>query len=140
MNTLKTLSTHEKEVVLNAVEKIIEKEGPIYVKPLYQILKRENNIDLFGENITDLLNGDPRFTLKGWSKELIDLVKKPEKEQRSITSVLMSLKDYIENTESYSWDDIEFLCNKLKKNGFTEKSITQEMKNVYKNEILSKLE
>jgi predicted ATPase with chaperone activity len=140
MNTLKTLSAHEKEVVLNAVEKIIEKEGPIYVRPLYQILKRENNIDLFGENITDLLNGDPRFTLKGWSKELIDLVKKPEKEQRSITSVLMSIKDYIENPDSYSWDDIEFLCNKLKKNGFTEKSITQEMKNVYKNEILSKLE
>ena len=140
MNTLKTLSAHEKEVVLNAVEKIIEREGPIYVRPLYQILKRENNIDLFGENITDLLNGDPRFTLKGWSKELIDLVKKPEKEQKSITSVLMSIKDYIENTDSYSWDDIEFLCNKLKKNGFTEKSITQEMKNVYKNEILSKLE
>ena len=140
MNTLKTLSAHEKEVVLNAVEKIIEREGPIYVRPLYQILKRENNIDLFGENITDLLNGDPRFTLKGWSKELIDLIKKPEKEQKSITSVLMSIKDYIENTDSYSWDDIEFLCNKLKKNGFTEKSITQEMKNVYKNEILSKLE
>jgi hypothetical protein len=52
----------------------------------------------------------------------------------------MSIKDYIENPDSYSWDDIEFLCNKLKKNGFTEKSITQEMKNVYKNEILSKLE
>ena len=140
MNNLKTLSAHEKEVVLNAVEKIIEKEGPIYVRPLYQILKRENDIDLFGENITDLLNGDPRFTLKGWSKELIDLVKKPEKEQRPITSVLMSLKDYFENTESYSWDDVEFLCNKLKKSGFTEKSITQEMMSVYKKEILSKLE
>jgi len=127
MNTLKKLSNHEKKEILNAVAEIIDREGPLYVRPLYEILKREYEIDLFGENIKDLLKGDPRFTMRGDYKELVTLVEKPEEERACITDILPSLRDYFENAEKYSMNDIEFLCSKLKKAKFTEKTVVQDM-------------
>jgi len=126
-NTLKKLSNHEKKEILNAVAEIIDREGPLYVRPLYEILKREYEIDLFGENIKDLLKGDPRFTMRGDYKELVTLVEKPEEERACITDILPSLRDYFENAEKYSMNDIEFLCSKLKKAKFTEKTVVQDM-------------
>ena len=131
MNTLKKLSAHERKIVLDAVAEIVNREGPIYVRPLYEILKREYEIDLFGENIKDLLKGDPRFTMRGDYKELVTLVEKPEEERACITDVLPSLKDYFENAEMYSMNDVDFLCSKLKKAQFTEESIIQEMIKAY---------
>lgn len=131
MNTLKKLSAHERKIVLDAVAEIVDREGPIYVRPLYEILKREYEIDLFGENIKDLLKGDPRFTMRGDYKELVTLVEKPEEERACITDVLPSLKDYFKNAETYSMNDIDFLCSKLKKAQFTEESIIQEMIKAY---------
>ena len=131
MNTLKKLSAHERKIVLDAVAEIVNREGPIYVRPLYEILKREYEIDLFGENIKDLLKGDPRLTMRGDYKELVTLVEKPEEERACITDVLPSLKDYFENAEMYSMNDVDFLCSKLKKAQFTEESIIQEMIKAY---------
>jgi ketol-acid reductoisomerase len=135
MNTLKKLSAHERKIVLDAVAEIVDREGPIYVRPLYEILKREYEIDLFGENIKDLLKGDPRFTMRGDYKELVTLVEKPEEERISVMHVLPSLRDYFKNAGTYSMNDIDFLCSKLKKVQFTEKTVIQEMIEAY-NEIV----
>jgi tRNA(Ile)-lysidine synthase TilS/MesJ len=130
-NTLKKLSNHEKKEILNAVAEIIDREGPLYVRPLYEILKREYEIDLFGENIKDLLKGDPRFTMRGNYQELVTLSEKIEEERTCITDILPSLRDYFENAEMYSMNDVEFLCSKLKKAKFTEKTIIQDMIEAY---------
>lgn len=130
-NTLKKLSNHEKKEILNAVAEIINREGPLYVRPLYEILKREHEIDLFGENIKDLLKGDPRFTMRGNYQELVTLSEKIEEERTCITDILPSLRDYFENAEMYSMNDVEFLCSKLKKAKFTEKTIIQDMIEAY---------
>ena len=131
-NTLKKLSAHERKIVLDAVAEVVDREGPIYVRPLYEILKREYEIDLFGENVRDLLKGDPRFTLRGNYQELVTLSeKKIEEERTCITDILPSLIDYFENAEMYSLNDIEFLCSKLKRAQFTEKTVVQEMIEAY---------
>lgn len=131
--TLKKLSNHEKKEILNAVAEIINREGPLYVRPLYEILKREHEIDLFGENIKDLLKGDPRFTMRGNYQELVTLIEKPEEERACITDILPSLKDYFESAEMYSMNDVDFLCSKLKRAKFTEKTIIQDMIEAYEN-------
>jgi len=131
--TLKKLSNHERKEILNAVAEIINREGPLYVRPLYEILKREHEIDLFGENIKDLLKGDPRFTMRGNYQELVTLIEKPEEERTCITDILPSLKDYFESAEMYSMNDVDFLCSKLKRAKFTEKTIIQDMIEAYEN-------
>jgi hypothetical protein len=128
---LKTLSAHERKIVLDAVAEIVDREGPIYVRPLYEILKREYGIDLFGENIKDLLKGDPRFTMRGDYKELVTLVEKSEEERTCITDILPSLIDYFENAEMYSMNDVDFLCSKLKRAQFTERTVVQDMIEAY---------
>ena len=137
MNTLKKLSAHERKIVLNAVAEVINREGPIYVRPLYEILKREYEIDLFGQNIQDLLKGDPRFTMRGDYKELVTLSdsEKTEEERTCITDILPSLIDYFENAEKYSMNDIEFLCSKLKKAKFTEKTVVRDMIMAYEKSL-----
>lgn len=129
--SLKNLSSHEKQVILNAVEEIIDREGPMYVRPLYETLRRDHEIDLFGENIKDLLNGDPRFALSGTYQELVTLKSKPEEKRIHITELLPSLEDYFKNTMGYSTNDIGFLCSKLKRAKFTEKTIIQDLIDAY---------
>ena len=81
---IENLSEHEKKELLNAVVEIINREGPMYVRALYETLRREHDISLFGQNIVkDLLCGDPRFVLKGTLQEQIALSEGTENEEKS---------------------------------------------------------
>lgn len=118
---IKNLSEHEKKELLNAVVEIINREGPMYVRALYETLRREHNISLFGQNIVkDLLCGDPRFVMKGTFQEQIALSEETENEEKtsSIYSLCRSLLDFNKSHVKYSEDDIEFLCGRLKDSGF----------------------
>ena len=140
---IKNLSEHEKKELLNAVVEIINREGPMYVRALYETLRREHNISLFGEKITDLLKEDPRFTMKGAYQEQIALSEETENEEKmsSIYSLCKSLLDFNKCHGKYSEDDIEFLCSRLKDSGFKEKDLISGVSQTLeeaKNEVLLK--
>lgn len=138
---IKNLSEHEKKELLNAVVEIINREGPMYVRALYETLRREHNISLFGEKITDLLKKDPRFTMRGAYQEQIALSEETENEEKTISiySLCKSILDFDKYHEKYSKDDTEFLRSRLKDSGFTEKDliscISQTLEEA-KNEVL----
>lgn len=121
---IRDFSEHEKKELLNAVVEIINREGPMYVRALYETLRREHNISLFGEKITDLLKEDPRFTMKGAYQEQIALSDGTKNEETSsVYSLCKSLLDFSKSHGKYSEDDIEFLCSRLKDSGFKEKDL-----------------
>ena len=140
---IKNLSEHEKKELLNAVVEIINREGPMYVRALYETLRREHNVSLFGEKITDLLKEDPRFTMRGAYQEQIALSEETENKEKTISiySLCKSLLDFNKCHGKYSEDDIEFLCGRLKDSGFKEKdlisSVSQTLEEA-KNEVLLK--
>lgn len=140
---IKNLSEHEKKELLNAVVEIINREGPMYVRALYETLRRDHNISLFGEKITDLLKEDPRFTMKGAYQEQIALSEETENEEKTISiySLCRSLLDFNKCHGKYSEDDIEFLCGRLKDSGFKEKDLISGVSQTLeeaKNEVLLK--
>lgn len=140
---IKNLSEHEKKELLNAVVEIINREGPMYVRALYETLRREHNVSLFGEKITDLLKEDPRFTMKGAYQEQIALSEETENKEKTISiySLCKSILDFSENHMKYSDDDRKFLCSRLKESGFTEKDLISCISQILeeaKNEVLLK--
>lgn len=144
---IKDFSEHEKKELLNAVANIINREGPMYVRALYETLRREHNISLFGQDIVkDLLCRDPRFTLKGTYQEQIALSDEngtKNEEKTSVYSLCKSLLDFGKNHGKYSEDDIEFLCSRLKDSGFKEKDLISGVSQTFeeaKNEILLRYE
>ena len=140
---IKNLSEHEKKELLNAVVEIINREGPMYVRALYETLRREHNISLLGKKITDLLKKDPRFTMRGAYQEQIALSEETENEEKTISiySLCKSLLDFNKCHGKYSEDDIEFLCGRLKDSGFKEKDLISGVSQTLeeaKNEVLLK--
>jgi len=104
------LSEHEKEVILDLIEDLLEKENKGWQVPaIYNRLKVDNGISLFGTNFYREIVDDSRFIQKSG---LIYLVEKREDDDKFDIQFKM-LKDFSENFEQYSYDDVQNLLKTI---------------------------
>lgn len=106
------LSEHEKEVILDLIEDLLKKENKGWQVPaIYNRLKVDNGISLFGTNFYSEIVDDSRFIQKSG---LIYLVEKREDDNIDKFDIQFKmLNDFNENFEQYSYDDVQNLLKTI---------------------------
>lgn len=109
---MEEMSKHQKRVILNLIADLLKDGKGWEIRAIYSRLQFDNGINLIGSPFINDILSDERF----YMKNLRVYLKKEEKKDSSDVyskKTLRILKDFLENPEKYSPNDVKNLLQRI---------------------------